>query len=143
MFDPLRAIASLAEEDKRYRLDAYVFVFDALNYAQEVLKLGKESPSEPLGGEAADEEEAVGRHVSGRELCQAIRQFALRQYGYMAKPVLNGWGVRTTRDFGEIVFNLIGIGQMRKTKDDRREDFDNVFDFDTAFVEEFKITPTD
>ncbi len=143
MFDPLRAIARLAEEDKRYKLDAYVFVFDALNFAQEVLKLGKESPSEPLGTGAADEEEAVGRHVSGQELCQAIRQFALRQYGYMAKPVLNGWGVHTTRDFGEIVFNLIGIGQMRKTKDDRREDFDDVFDFDTAFVEEFRITPSD
>ena len=49
--------------------------------------------------------------------------------GYLAKHVLNHWGVRSTGDFGEIVFNLIEIGQMRKTPDDRREDFDDVFDF--------------
>jgi uncharacterized repeat protein (TIGR04138 family) len=38
------------------------------------------------------------------------------------------------------VFNLIEIEQMRKTKQDRREDFDEVFDFETAFVRDFKIT---
>jgi uncharacterized repeat protein (TIGR04138 family) len=48
--------------------------------------------------------------------------------------------VTKTGDFGEIVFNLIGIGQMRKTSDDRREDFDDVFDFDTGLEQSFKIT---
>ena len=57
----------------------------------------------------------------------------------MAKTVLNSWGVRATDDFGEIVFNLIRIGRMRKTRHDRREDFNNVYDFETAF-QEFKIT---
>jgi uncharacterized repeat protein (TIGR04138 family) len=54
--------------------------------------------------------------------------------------VLNSWGVTNTGDFGEIVFNLINIGQMRKTTEDRREDFDNVFDFDTDLQGSFKIT---
>jgi uncharacterized repeat protein (TIGR04138 family) len=54
--------------------------------------------------------------------------------------VLNSWGVKSTGDFGEIVFNLIGIGQMRKTADDQREDFDNVFDFETGLRQSFKIT---
>ncbi len=145
MFDPSRSIARLLEEDKRYRFDAYLFVFEALNYAQEVLHLGKETPSEPAPEpvEEAEEPEEVERHVSGRDLCEAIRQYALRQFGYMAKPVLNSWGVHTTGDFGEIVFNLIRIGQMRKTAEDRREDFDDVFDFDTAFVEGFRITPAE
>ena len=58
----------------------------------------------------------------------------------MAKTVLNSWGVRSTGDFGEIVFNLIRIGHMRKTPQDRREDFDDVYDFDTAFEEEFRIS---
>ena len=58
----------------------------------------------------------------------------------MAKCVLNSWGVTKTGDFGEIVFNLIGIGQMRKTADDRREDFDDVFDFETGLEQSFKIT---
>jgi len=140
MLDPLRAIAQLAQEDKRYKLDAYLFVFEALHFAQEELQMGREAPSEPAPeGLAGDAENPVGRHVTGQELCQAIREYALRQYGYMAKTVLNSWGVYTTRDFGEIVFNLIKIGQMRKTPEDRIEDFDHVYDFQTAFVDQFRI----
>jgi uncharacterized repeat protein (TIGR04138 family) len=138
MLDP--AIAKLLKEDRRYPLEAYIFVFEALNYAQTVLGLGNESESEPTSGEAAAEEEAgPQRHVTGQELCQAIRQFALEQYGYMSKLVLGNWGLHATGDFGEIVFNLIRIGRMRKTPNDRREDFDNVYDFDAAFREQFRI----
>lgn len=140
MFDPLRAIAKLAKEDGRYKLDAYLFVFEALHFAQEELGMGREAPSEPLpGGGPEPKENPVGRHITGQELCEAIRQYALRQYGYMAKTVLNSWGVYTTRDFGEIVFNLIRIGQMRKTPQDRIEDFDNVYDFQTVFVDQFRL----
>jgi uncharacterized repeat protein (TIGR04138 family) len=32
---------------------------------------------------------------------------------------------------------------MRKTPDDRREDFDHVFDFDEAFQHSFQIMPVD
>jgi uncharacterized repeat protein (TIGR04138 family) len=39
------------------------------------------------------------------------------------------------------VFNLIRIKQMKKTKDDRREDFEDVFDFETGLTRSFKITP--
>ena len=142
MFDAPREIVQLLEEDKRYAFKAYVFVFEALNYAQEVLGMGAESPSEPVG-RPGEEGEAPERHVSGRELCEAIRRFALEQYGLMAKTVLNNWGIHKTGDFGEIVFNLIRVGQMRKTATDRREDFDDVYDFETAFKEGFKITPPD
>ena len=58
----------------------------------------------------------------------------------MAKDVLASWGIHATGDFGEIVFNLIRIGQMRKTAEDSREDFENVYDFETAFRRGFKIT---
>jgi uncharacterized repeat protein (TIGR04138 family) len=57
----------------------------------------------------------------------------------MARVVLKSWGVRKTSDFGDIVFNLIEIGQMRKTNEDRREDFDDVFDFETGLERSFKI----
>ena len=59
----------------------------------------------------------------------------------MAKTVLNSWGIRGTADFGEIVFNLIRIGQMRKTPSDARVDFENIYDFDVAFKQQFKIGP--
>lgn len=138
MLDP--AIAQLLQEDRRYPLEAYIFVFEALHFAQNVLEMGTDAPSDPAGCKEEDEEETGAQHhVTGQELCEAIRQFGLEQYGLMAKIVLGNWGLHTTGDFGEIVFNLIRIGRMRKTPSDRREDFENVFDFDTAFRQEFRI----
>ena len=144
MLDPSHPIAELLREDKRYAFEAYAFVFEALSYAHDVLGLGAEGASEPVGdAPEPDEDPGPKRHVSGQELCEAARQFALKQYGYMAQTVLNSWGIRATGDIGEIVFNLIRIGQMRKTANDRREDFDDVFDFDTALRKDFRIAPSD
>jgi uncharacterized repeat protein (TIGR04138 family) len=142
MLDPSQQIAELIEKDCRYRLDAYAFVFEALNYAQQELRMGREVPSEPIPTEKGGAEETgPQKHVTGQELCKAIREYALRQYGYMAKTVLNTWGIQSTNDIGEIVFNLIKIGQMRKTPEDHREDFNDLYDFETTFQQEFKITP--
>jgi len=144
MAEPVESILELLRHDRRYRFEAYVFVFEALSYAQNVLEMGAARESEPApepGRAAEGEEKGPQRHVSGQELCEAIRQYAVEQYGYMAKLVLNSWGVKSTGDFGEIVFNLIRIGKMRKTHDDRREDFENVYDFDAAFCQQFKIDP--
>lgn len=143
MLDPSHPLAELLGRDRRYPFDAYAFVFEALRYAQEVLGLGAAQASEesvelpPSGAAAAG---SCERHLTGQQLCEAIRQYALQQYGYLAKSVLNHWGVQSTSDFGEIVFNLIEIGQMRKTPQDRREDFDNVYDFDEALQQEFEFT---
>ncbi len=146
MLDPTHPIVRLLEEDRRYAFDAYVFLFEALHYAQNVLQMGADQPTEP----APEPEAAVGEepaepqhHVTGQELCEAIRRFALDQYGYMAKTVLNSWGIHGTSDFGEIVFNLIRIGQMRKTPSDTIVDFDNIYDFDVAFQRQFKIVPSE
>jgi len=141
MLDPSHPIAKLLKEDDRYAFEAYVFVFEALSYAQNSLGMGTESPSELPQESSAKSSEEPERHVSGQELCEAARQFALEQYGYMAKTVLNSWGINKTGDFGELVFNLIRTGQMRKTADDRREDFQDVYDFDEAFQQRFRITP--
>ena len=137
--DPALAIAELLREDKRYVFEAYLFVFDALEYAHRVLSTGIEKPA---AGETSSEEEEEARqhHLTGGELCHAIRRFALEQFGYMSKCVLNSWGVYSTSDFGEIVYNLIRIEQMRKTDEDRREDFDNVFDFETELKRNFEIS---
>jgi uncharacterized repeat protein (TIGR04138 family) len=134
MTDLADTVARLVREDRRYTADAYYFVFEALNYAQRALGMGA-----PKRGDRRPREEA-DRHLTGQQLCEAIRQFALDQYGYMAKCVLNSWGVKCTGDFGEIVFNLIRVEQMRKTPQDKREDFDDNFDFDEAFVAGYRIT---
>ena len=143
-----RWMIDLLKRDRRYKPHAYTFVFEALHYAQTVLELGAEKPSEPAATPPDEEEpesesESPQRHVTGQELCEAIRQYSLEMYGYMSKTVLNSWGIHTTGDFGAIVFNLIEIGKMRKTADDCREDFENVYDFDEAFERGFKITLPD
>jgi len=109
----------VAETDGRYALQAYLFVYDALPVAQKL----------------HDRE----RHVSGRELLDGIRVLALQRYGRMAKSVLNSWGVKTTDDFGTIVFNLVDSGLMSKTEEDTVEEFHSVYDFDRALVDGYRI----
>jgi len=144
MLDPPHPIAKLLKEDPRYKLDAYAFVFHALEYAQQHLGMGREVASEPLSGQSEEQEpRGPERHLTGQELCEAARRLALEQFGYMAHTVLKTWGIHSTSDIGEIVYNLIRVGQMRKTPQDRREDFDNVFDFETALREQFRFEPSD
>ena len=86
-------------------------------------------------GEAGDEEktDAPHRHVSGAQLCEGLRDYALQQYGLLARTVLRRWGVTRCEDFGRIVFTLIDHDLMQKTDDDTIDDFCDVFDFDEAF----------
>jgi len=129
-------IAKMLREDPRYKLGAYEFVFESLGYAHKELGLGGGTSREE---EPDEENPSPERHLTGQQLCEAIRLFALDQFGFMAKCVLNSWGVKSSRDFGNIVFNLIKAGQMRKTAEDRIEDFENVFDFDTGLAGEFQF----
>lgn len=123
----------LLNRDSRYRLEAYQFVREGLDYAQRVLGMGV---SRPL---RRGEKPPAESHLSGQELSEALRRFAIEQFGFMAKWVLNSWGIHSTSDFGELVYNMIDVNLMRKSATDRREDFDGVYDFDEAFVRQFQI----
>ena len=101
------------KKDARYQREAYNFTFEALEFT---LKRIKEK-----------------RHVSGQELLDGIREYALQQFGPLARMVFNKWGVRKTDDFGEIVFNLVNAGLMGKTEDDSKEDFKDRYDFADVF----------
>ena len=79
-------------------------------------------------------------HVSGQELLEGIRDYALELFGPMARTVLEYWGIKNTRDFGEIVFNMIDAGLLGKAEQDSREDFENVYDFKAVFDKGFKFT---
>ncbi|MFK7736794.1 MAG: Minf_1886 family protein [Pirellulaceae bacterium] len=130
MSENLHPIVELLQQDQRFHIEAYQFVREALAYAQEVMKL----PGEGEEGE---------HHITGQQLCEAIRQYALEQFGYMSKTVLNSWGVHATGDFGEIVYNLIKIKHMKKSDSDKREDFNDVFDFSNAFEPVFEHSCSD
>lgn len=111
----LHDIEALAERDGRYGRAAYLFVYDALQHTVE--KLGKVSMPRDQ------------RHVSGRDLLYGISEYALDQFGPLTQTVFDHWGIRQTRDFGEIVFNLVNDNLMSATESDRIEDFVDVFDF--------------
>ena len=82
----LKDIEELAEADGRYAKAAYLFIYDALQYTVE--KLGKENLPKQQ------------RHVSGRELVQALSEYGMDQFGPLTASVFDYWGVRETRDFG-------------------------------------------
>jgi uncharacterized repeat protein (TIGR04138 family) len=155
--EPNHPLAQLLRRDRRYKLDAYLFILESLQYAQDSLGMGEEPASEDLeparGGQEPDakprpragrtRKRQAERHLTGQQLCEAARQYALQQYGYMARTVLGAWGIRSTADLGEIVFNMIEIGQMRKTRKDRREDFHDVYEFDDAFTRDLSFVVPD
>lgn len=111
----LHDIEALAERDGRYTRAAYLFVYDALQHTVE--KMGKASMPRDQ------------RHVSGRDLLYGISEYALDQFGPLTQTVFTHWGICETRDFGEIVFNLVNDNLMSKTDDDDIDDFVDVFDF--------------
>jgi len=115
----LQKIHSIIERDARYKIEAYSFVLGALN--DTVRKL--EQP----------------RHVTGRELCEGIRLYALEQFGPLTITVLDYWGIHETLDFGRIVFTLVDAGLMSKTENDSLDDFKDVYDFKKAFEQGKRI----
>lgn len=116
------AISLIVQTDPRYDGEAYLFVKDALDFTVKSLRKPTDGP---------------GRHVSGEELLQGIRDYALQQFGPVTLRVLNTWGIHTTADFGEIVFNMVEHGILGKTDEDTREDFKQGYDFNTAFCAPF------
>ncbi len=130
-------IYKVLHDDERYSVEAYQFVREALSYAQDVLGLGVNDSLR------VDDVLQAERHLSGQQLCEASRLYALQQFGLMAKTVLATWGIRTTDDLGEIVYNLIKVDLMKKSDNDRREDFDSVFDFESGLTQAFQFTAVD
>jgi uncharacterized repeat protein (TIGR04138 family) len=135
-------LARVIARDSRYSIEAYAFVLESLRLARHHKLKGQAKKKERTGTprprkknptpktDQAKSDEAG--HVTGRELCQAARRLALRDYGLMALTVLEQWGVRSTADIGEIIFSLIDTGNLDKTPSDTRADFDHVYDFKTA-----------
>jgi len=107
-----------------YPIEAFNFVREGLSYTAQRVHGGDDPGIE------------LDRHVSGRELCLGLRDFAVDQYGFMAPVVLRQWRIRRTDDFGRIVFTLIEHGYMSKTDEDTLKDFRGVYDFADEFSDE-------
>ena len=116
------ALDSIVASDPRYQRDAYVFLRDALDFTTKQQKKIK----------------GVNvRHVTGPELLDGVRRYALKEFGPMVITVFDNWGIHSCGDVGNIVFNLIGAGVFGKTEEDSIEHFKNVYDFEEVFVKPF------
>ena len=47
------------------------------------------------------------------------------------------------RSIGDVVYNMIEHELMKKSESDRREDFDDVYDFKEALQQQFDISSAD
>ncbi len=110
-------IKQICRHDSRYAPDAYEFLLEALASAMEEIV----------------EETGFPRHLSGKELAEAIRDYAKYTYGPMTLTMLHEWGVTKTADFGDIVYNLIDAKHLSKEPTDTKADFENVYDFEEVF----------
>ena len=117
------AIEQIAAQDRRYHREAYFFLREALDHTHKIT--GKPPKKNAV------------RHVSGQELLNGIREYALQQFGPMTLTVLEAWGVKCCEDFGELVFNMVETRLLARTERDSRDDFKNGYDFRQAFVEPF------
>jgi uncharacterized repeat protein (TIGR04138 family) len=118
---PEKTLEEIIREDGRYAPAAYSFLHEGLSKA-----------SKDAHGQQAD---STGqRHVTGQQICHALRDLALERYGHLAKAVLAKWRINETIDFGQMVYLLISHGLMRKTPEDSLEDFRDVYQFDDALT---------
>lgn len=111
--DFMDVIEKITGKDPRYNAEAYLFLMKGLNFT--VSRLEKH------------------RHVSGQELSEGLKLYAIEQFGPMARTVLERWGVSSTEDFGNMVFNMIDAKLLSKTEADSIDDFKGVYDFKEAF----------
>ena len=109
--------------DDRYDSEAYAFVRDALDFTIKLRKKGSKDEAQ--------------RHVSGQELLEGVRQYALKEFGPMVMTVFSYWGIHKCEDVGNIVFNLINKEIFGKSDHDSINDFKNGFNFREAFVDPF------
>mgnify|MGYP001574467273 CR=1 FL=1 len=109
--------------DTKYDKEAYNFIYEALDWTLKyVVKI---------------RDKKIKQHVTGRELCEGVRQYAIDQYGCLALTVLKNWNVHSTDDIGKLVFNLVKFGLMGKQEEDSQNDFHDVF----KFIDEFTLKP--
>ena len=112
------AVCRICENGADYDAEAFYFLREGLD----------------LAVRKAAEKDVERRHVSGRELCEALRDHALAEFGPLALLVLTQWGVYETADFGRMVYALIAAGVFGKNAGDSQSDFDGVYDFEEVFA---------
>lgn len=131
-----RAIAKILKNDSRYPRGAYTLMPVVLDYTVRRVQEAQRAGKLPFRGQ-------VSPHVSGQQLAEGFRDYLLEEFGPFAYGIAADLNLHETLDIGHLVYNLISVGCFGKTDEDRLEDFNNVYDFHTAFVLPFEVQNPD
>ena len=120
-FKSNKIVRAFCLKTKKYHPDAYYLVQHAVSVSSKYI---------PKQSEV--------QHISGQNLLIVIKKVLLDLYGPLAIDVLDKWNVHRTEDFGQIVFDLVGMKLLGVSENDSIHDFDNGYDFIEAFVLPFR-----
>lgn len=115
-------VEEIVEKDSRYLKESYYFVRDGLEYTLKTMGKQKHQKIEQL---------------SGKQILEGLKDYALKEFGPMSKLVLNEWGVKSCRDFGQMIKNMDLYGLLGKTDMGDMKDFQKGYSFTAAFVKPF------
>ncbi len=119
MFDEWERLEEKIYKEKKYKIDAYLFVHEAIGHLYK--KLGEK------------------KHVTAQELLKSISDLGRKKYAPLTRIVFEYWGVKTCMDFGRIVYDMIDFKLLSKTDEDSLADFNNGYDFKTEFDENMNL----
>lgn len=117
------AVDKIVIQDPRFDSEAYAFISDAVLYTTNKIESDSSHPSK--------------QHITGRQLLEGIKEFAMQQFGPIAPEVLRHWGLNDSMAIGHVVFNMVDNQLLGKTQNDTIDDFKNGFDFDMEFAKPF------
>jgi uncharacterized repeat protein (TIGR04138 family) len=122
-----KSIEEIARLDGRYSLRAFEFVQEGL--------------SRTVKKHYSDEVENEGpHHVTGKQLCFSLAELAAEKWGYLAKVVLNQLGIKSTIDFGNIVYIMVENKWMHARPEDTLEEFNDVYNFEEVFEKNYQFS---
>lgn len=116
-----QAVEEIRAKDPRFQASAYELVMDSLDFT--LWRIGER------------------RHVTAIELLAGFRDHAKARFGLLAFKVVESWGIKTSRDVGAIVFQLIEAGVLAKQNSDRFEDFDTDWDLEELLEKRYFEAP--
>ncbi len=118
LFD--EAVTQILRQDARYPRQAYDLMPAVLDYT--------------MRGLMTEGKRQVGGHLTGRQLAEGLRDYMLAEYGPFAQYVLADLRIRSTDDIGNLVYNLVGVGALGTSPNDKPTDFHALYNFHDAFV---------
>jgi len=115
---PEERFEDLVQAEPRFAREAYIFLFEALDFTTRQVHAPESfAPSQDPGAQ----------HVNGQDLLEGIRTHAIQQFGCLASAVFESWGVKSSEDVGEMVFQLVDRGLMGCRDSDDPGDFKDGF----------------